>query len=84
MHAAKSYCELGGPGRTQTFWTIHQAFAPDIAAPPCFCVLYTEMKDGKAVYNADRAMAMQKAFLLDETLVESAAALRTMRGLALD
>jgi hypothetical protein len=42
------------------------------------------MKDGKAAYDADRAMALQKAFLLDETLPESAAALRTMRGLALD
>jgi hypothetical protein len=34
--------------------------------------------------NPDRARAMQKAFLLDETLAESAPALRTMRGLALD
>jgi hypothetical protein len=42
------------------------------------------MKDGKATYNPDRAIAMQKAFLLDETLVESAAPLRSMRGLALD
>jgi hypothetical protein len=84
MHAAKTYGELGGFGRSQIFWAIHQAFAPDVAAPPCYCVLYTEMKDGKAVYNPDRAIAMQKAFLLDETLVESAAALRSMRGLALD
>jgi S-formylglutathione hydrolase FrmB len=84
VHAAKTYGELGGLGRTQIFWAIHQAFAPDIAAPPCFCSFYTEMKDGKATYNPDRAMAMQKAFLLDETLKESAAALRSMRGLALD
>jgi hypothetical protein len=42
------------------------------------------MKDGKAWYNPDRAQAMQKEFLLDETLPESAAALRTMRGLAFD
>lgn len=84
MHAAKTYDELGGLGRTQIFWAIHQAFAPNVAAPPCFCVFYTEMKDGKAAYNGDRAMAMQRSFLLDETLVESAAALRSMRGLALD
>jgi hypothetical protein len=84
MLAAKTYGELGGLGRTQIFWAIHQAFAPNVAAPPCFCVFYTEMKDGKPAYDGDRAMAMQKAFLLDQTLVESATALRSMRGLALD
>lgn len=84
IHAAKTFGELGGLGRTQIFWAIHQAFAPNIAAPPCYCDFYTEIKDGSADYNPDRAMAMQKSFLLDETLAESAAALRTMRGLALD
>jgi hypothetical protein len=84
MHAAKTYGELGGFGRTQIFWAIHQAFAPNVAAPPCFCDFYTEMKDGKAAYNPDRAMAMQKSFLLDETLAQSATGLRSMRGLALD
>ena len=39
---------------------------------------------GKPAYNPDRAQAMQAAFLLDETLPEAAAALRTMRGLAFD
>jgi S-formylglutathione hydrolase FrmB len=84
MHAAKTFGELGGFGRTQIFWAIHQAFAPNLAAPPCFCDFYTEMNDGKAAYDADRAMAMQKTFLLDETLAESAPALRTLRGLAFD
>lgn len=84
MHAAKSFGELGGLGRTQIFWAIHQAFAPNPANPPCFCDFFTEMKDGKPVYNPDRMQAMQKAFLLDDTLPESAAALRTMRGLAFD
>lgn len=84
MHAAKSFGELGGLGRSQIFWAIHQAFAPNLAAAPCFCDFYTEMKDGKATYNGDRAMAMHKAFLLDETLMEAAPALRTMRGLAFD
>lgn len=84
IHAAKGYAELGGLGRTQIFWAIHQAFAPNVAAPPCFCDFYTEIQDGKAAYNPTRALAMQRAFLLDETLPESAAALRTMRGLALD
>lgn len=84
MHAAKTYGELGGLGRTQIFWAIHQAFAPNVAAPPCFCDFYTEMKDGKPAYHPVRAMAMHKSFLLDDTLPETAAALRTMRGLAFD
>ena len=84
MHAAKSYAELGGGDRTPIFWAIHQAFAPNLANPPCYCDFYTEIKDGQPRYNPDRANAMQKAFLLDATLAESAASLRTMRGLAFD
>jgi hypothetical protein len=84
VHAAKSFGELGGLGRSQIFWAIHQAFAPNVAKPPCFCDFFAEMKDGKVAFNPDRALAMQRAFLLDQTLVEAAPALRTMRGLALD
>jgi S-formylglutathione hydrolase FrmB len=84
MHAAKTFGELGGFGRTQIFWAIHQAFAPNVADPPCYCDFYTDMKDGKAAYDPDRALAMQTAFLLDATLAESAPALRTLRGLAFD
>jgi S-formylglutathione hydrolase FrmB len=84
MYAAKTFGELGGLGRTQIFWAIHQAFAPNVGQPPCYCDFYVEMKDGKTQYNPDRVLAMQRAFLLDETLAESAANLRTMRGLAFD
>lgn len=84
MHAAKTYSELAGLGRTQIFWAVHQAFSPDLANPPCYCDFYTVMRDGKPVYDGERAHAMQVAFHLDETLPESAAALRTMRGLAFD
>ena len=84
MHTAKTYQELAGLGRSQIFWAIHQAFAPNVSKPPCFCDFYTGIKDGKPVYDPDLALAMQKSFLLDETLVEAAPALRTLRGLALD
>jgi S-formylglutathione hydrolase FrmB len=84
MHAAGSFAELGGLGRTQIFWAIHQAFAPDLSRPPCHCNFYVEMKEGKTHYDPDRVQAMQHAFLLDETLAESAGNLRTLRGLALD
>src|SRR5687768_16294130 len=84
MHAAKTFGELGGFGRTQIFWARHQAFAANVAKPPCYCDFYTEMKDGKPAYNPDRAQVMQTAFLLDATLAESAPALRTLRGLAFD
>jgi len=81
---AKTYAELGGLGRTQIFWAIHQAFAPNVSRPPCYCNPYVEMKDGKAQYNPELVRAMKREFLLDETLAESAANLRTLRGLALD
>jgi hypothetical protein len=84
MHGARSFAELAGGGRTQIFWAIHQAFAPNPANPPCFCDFFFEMKDGQPRYRPDRVQAMQTAFLLDATLPESAAALRTMRGLAFD
>jgi S-formylglutathione hydrolase FrmB len=84
IHAAKRFDELGGFGRTQIFWAIHQAFAPNLSNPPCYCDFYTEMVDGQPRYNPDRAQAMQTAFLLDETLPEAARALRTLRGLAFD
>jgi S-formylglutathione hydrolase FrmB len=84
MLAAKSYAELGGLGRTQIFWAVHQAFSPNVANPPCYCDFYTTMKDGKPVYDGDRAHALQAAFHLDESLAASATALRTLRGLAFD
>jgi S-formylglutathione hydrolase FrmB len=84
MNAASSFADLGGLGRTQIFWAIHQAFAPNVSHPPCHCDFYVEMKDGKSQYNPDRVRAMQRTFLLDGTLPESAANLRTLRGLALD
>jgi hypothetical protein len=42
------------------------------------------MQDGKPVYDPDRVQATKKEFLLDETLPQSAPALRSLRGLALD
>jgi S-formylglutathione hydrolase FrmB len=84
MHAAKSFEELGGLGRSQIFWAIHQAFAPNVEKGPCFCEFYTEMKDGRPTYRPDRVLAMQRAFLLDDALPVTAAALRSLRGLAFD
>ena len=84
MHAARTFAELGGLGRTQIFWAIHQAFAPNGSRPPCFCDFYTELKEGQPRLNPDRVQAMKATFLLDETLAEAAPALRTMRGLAFD
>jgi len=84
MHAATSFAELGGGGRTQIFWAIQQAFAPNPAKPPCYCDFFMEMTQGAARYLPERAHAMEAAFLLDETLPESAANLRSMRGLAFD
>jgi hypothetical protein len=84
IHAAKGYGELGGLGRTQIFWAVHQAFASNLSNPPCYCDFYFRMQDGKPVYDPDRVQATKKEFLLDETLPQSAPALRSLRGLALD
>lgn len=84
MHAAKTYGELAGLGRTQIFWSIHQAFMPDVARPPCYCEFFVEMQDGVPKLNAGRTRKMQKAFMLDQTLDEAAPALRSLRGLAFD
>lgn len=84
MHAATSFAELGGLGRTQIFWAIQQAFLPNPGNGACHCDFFFEMRDGQPHYLPDRLHAMYREFLIEGTLAEAAAELRTMRGLALD
>jgi hypothetical protein len=84
IHAAKTYGELAGLGRTQIFWSIHQAFMPNVARPPCYCDFFVEMRDGMPQQDPARIHRMQQSFLLDQTLDETAPALRSLRGLAFD
>lgn len=84
IHQAKSFADVGSDGRTQLFVTISQAFLPNLQRPPLYCDFFMEMKDGRPTLHVENTRRTKAGFLLDETLNESAANLRTMRGLALD
>ena len=84
IHQAKTYAELAGPGRTQIFVMISQAFLPNPSRPPFYCDFPLELKDGEPRLHPVNNRTMQKRFHLDETLDDYAANLRTLRGLAFD
>lgn len=84
IHQAKSFAEVGSDGRTQLFVTISQAFLPNLERPPFYCDFFMEMKDGRPTLDVENTRKTKAGFLLEETLNESAANLRTMRGLAFD
>jgi S-formylglutathione hydrolase FrmB len=84
IHQAKSFADVGSDGRTQLFVTISQAFLPNLDRPPFYCDFFMEMKDGRPTLHAENTRKTKAGFLLEETLNESAANLRTMRGLAFD
>lgn len=84
IHEAKTFADLGSDVRTRLFVTISQAFLPNPNRPPFYCDFFMELKNGEPTYHAENAQKTKAGFLLDETLAESAANLRTMRGLAFD
>lgn len=84
IHQAKSFADLGSDGRTRLFVTISQAFLPNLDRPPFYCDFFMEMKDGRPTLHVDNTRKTKTGFHLEETLNESAANLRTMRGLAFD
>lgn len=81
---AKSLDEVGPDGRTRLFLSISQAFLPNLTRPPFYCDFFKEMKDGVPMLNVEHTLALKRAFMLEDRLVEGAPKLRTMRGLALD
>ena len=84
IYQAKSFAELGDDGRTQLFVTISQAFLPNLDRPPFYCDFFMEPANGEPKLNVENTQRAQNGFLLDATLDESAANLRTLRGLAFD
>jgi S-formylglutathione hydrolase FrmB len=84
LHAARSPADLAGTGRTQLFLTISQAFLPNPNRPPFYCGFFMELRNGEPAYHADNAVKLKKGFLLEETLDQAAANLRSLRGLAFD
>ncbi|MEO6005894.1 MAG: alpha/beta hydrolase-fold protein [Opitutus sp.] len=84
VHQAKTAADLNGPGREKIFVSISQAFLPNANRPPFFCDFPVEFDGTTAKPVPDNLRKAQKAFHLDETLDESAANLRSLRGLAFD
>lgn len=81
---AKSLDDVGPDGRTRLFLAISQAFLPNLARPPFYCDFFKEMKDGVVVLDVGHTVALKRAFMLEDRLVDAAPQLRTMRGLAMD
>jgi S-formylglutathione hydrolase FrmB len=84
IYAAKSFDDLGNDGRTRLFVTISQAFLPNLSRPPFYCDFFMEPENGEPKLHIQNVKKTKAGFLLDETLEESAANLRTMRGIAFD
>jgi hypothetical protein len=85
MYAAKSFTDLNGTGRTPIFLAVCQGFLPNLSRPPLYCdFLFEPNKNGELELNSDNMQKAKAGFQLEETLVESAANLKTMRGIAFD
>ena len=84
MHAATTPAELAGAGRSQIFLLISQAFLPNPDRPPFYCDFPVEWVNGSARLNPELNRRLQQGFLLEESLDEYAANLRSLRGIAFD
>ena len=84
IHQAQSLADLGDDVRTRLFVTISQGFLPNLDRPPFYCDFFMEMKGGKPVLQAENAQKIKAGFHLEESLNESVAQLRTLRGIAFD
>jgi hypothetical protein len=84
IHQAKSFTDLHGDGRAQIFVAICQGFLPNLSKPPFYCDFFMDLKNGEPRVNAEKTIKAKAGFHLEETLTESAANLKSMRGLALD
>lgn len=81
---AKTSAELAGAGRSQIFVLVSQAFLPNPDRPPFYCDFPVEMVDGQPRLDPEKNRRMQRGFLLEESLDECAANLRSLRGIAFD
>lgn len=84
VHQATSYADLSHEGPTRLFVTISQGFLPNLKRPPFYCDFFVEPHNGEPRLHPENTRKTQAGFHLEETLDESAANLRTMRGIAFD
>jgi len=79
--AAKTFDDVG----SKIFVAVCQAYLPNVNRPPFYCDFFMEPDaDGNPKIIPDKLQKAKAGFHLDESLNESAANLRTLRGLALD
>ena len=83
LYRAKSFDDVTD-GRTRLFVTISQAFLPNLARPPFYCDFYMEPVNGEPMLHVENTRRIKTGFLLDETLDQAAANLRSMRAIAFD
>jgi len=84
IYSAKSRADLQGDGRAQIFVAICQSALPNVNRPPFYCDFFMESHNGELKLNPENVIKAKKEFHLEETLIESATNLRTMRGIAFD
>lgn len=84
IHNAKTYADLEDDGRAQIFVTVGQAFMPNPDRPPFYCDFYVEMDGDELKPDFENIARMQRGFLLDQTLPQYAANLRTMRAIGFE
>ncbi|HMG92681.1 MAG TPA: alpha/beta hydrolase-fold protein [Chryseolinea sp.] len=84
IHNAKSAADIAGDGRAQIFVAVCQSALPNLTRPPFYCDFFVETGNGEQKLNPENVIKAKKEFHLEETLIESAANLRTMRGIAFD
>jgi hypothetical protein len=85
MYTAKSPADLKGSGRTPIFLAVCQGFLPNLSRPPLYCdFLFEPNKNGDLELSSANMQKAKEGFQLEETLVESAPNLKTMRGIAFD
>lgn len=84
IHNAKSAADIAGDGRAQIFVSVCQAALPNLSRPPFYCDFFVETIHGELKMNPENIIRAKKEFHLEETLIESAPNLRTLRGIAFD
>ncbi len=85
VHPATTWDEVPGDGRSRIFTAISQAFLPNPDRAPFHCDFPVELSvDGTPTLAPANNQRMTSVFLLDGWLDTHAAALRSLRGLALD
>ncbi len=85
IHAATSYDDLIGTGRTQIFASICQAFLPNPNRPPLYAdFLFEKQEDQTLHLHPKNVRKEQKEFHLDEVLDRYATNLQNLKAIAFD